>query len=66
MLNNRLSTFPLSDIGSTKSQEDIRTLQRGTSKQELQVHTMSVMTLVSAFAMVLLLCLISRTSALWR
>ena len=57
MLNNRLSTFPLSDIGSTKSQEDIRAAREAISKQELQVHTMSVMTLVSAFAMVLLLCL---------
>ena len=57
MLNTRLSTFPLSDIGSTKSQEDIRAAREAISKQELQVHTMSVMTLVSAFAMVLLLCL---------
>ncbi|OFR62412.1 ABC transporter ATP-binding protein, partial [Rothia sp. HMSC069C04] len=57
MLNNRLSTFPLSDIGSTKSQEDIRAAREAISKQELQVHTMSVMALVSAFAMVLLLCL---------
>jgi len=56
MLNNRLSTFPLSDIGSTKSQEDIRAAREAISKQELQVHTMSVMTLVSSFAMVFLLC----------
>ncbi len=54
MLNNRLSTFPLSDIGSTKSQEDIRAAREAISKQELQVHTMSVMTLVSSFAMVIL------------
>ena len=32
----QVSTFPLSDIGSTKSQEDIRAAREAISKQELQ------------------------------
>ena len=65
MLNTRLSTFPLSDIGSTKSQEDIRAARGNIETGIAGSHHVVGDTgefLCDGFSPVLIL----RTSALWQ